>query len=499
MKACFLLQRNFAYIGHNLALLLKEKYGIQEFCGYVYSRTSYDYLCKQTDLKYNILLLDEDIHKEYKPAKLDYVFLRQLEKDYGIPNLWPYLKNDRVVMRNQLVREYPYDSSPYSHEEMLKILQVKARTILNFLNTEKPDFIFLSVIGAVGSMLLFYIAKKMGIKTIVVHPAHIKNTYVLSEEYNSFSYTKKAVEKYTREQTIPIEFKRKAELFLNNFRQNPHPHWKLGDPRVQPINRAKQFKFLLPNNLIKNIRWLSGYFYDHYTKHDRFDYDYIGPLNHLKDSFKRKGRNLLGVEDLYDTFDPEENFAFFPLHYEPEISLSLLAPFFTDQIYLIKLIARSLPVGCKLYVKEHPAMVVYRPRSYYQELKKVPNLKLINPALTSFEILPYAKLIATITGSAGWEATLLKKPVITFGDVFYNQLSFIKNCRTPEKLAYVVKEQMENFKYSEEELLRLISALFEESAELPLQHLWEQETDTEKRKAGLAPLADLLMKKITSK
>ena len=48
MKICFLLQRRFAYIGHNLAVLLKEKYGITEFCGYVYLRSSYDFLKQQS-------------------------------------------------------------------------------------------------------------------------------------------------------------------------------------------------------------------------------------------------------------------------------------------------------------------------------------------------------------------------------------------------------------------------------------------------------------------
>lgn len=496
MKGCFLLQRNFAYIGHNLAILLNEKCGLDKFCGYVYMRSSYDFLKSQHDIKYTSLLLDEDIHKTYKNEKLDLDFLNKFEKEYGIPNLWPYIMLDRVVMSNQLVREYPYDKSPYSHEEMLQIIQVKAKAIIKFLDQEKPNFILFSVIGAIGTMLLFQIAKKRGIKTIVIYPAYIKNICLLSEEYNNFSSVEKTIQNYIEKNDIPKKFYGQAQTFLNNFRAEPHPHWDMSLPKKQPLNRSKQFKFLLPKNFFNNLTTLAKKIYDHYTKKDRFDYDYIGPWNYLRDSFRRKIRNLIGANDLYDQFDPHENFAFYPLHYEPEIAISLFAPFFTDQIQLIKLIARSLPVGHKLYVKEHPAMVVYRPRSYYKELKKIPNIKLINPTVTSFEIMPYAKLVTTITGTAGWEATLLKKPVITFGDVFYNQLSFVKNCRTPEQLPYLIKAQIENFQYSEDELVRLISALFEESANVNFQYLWEQETDTQKRKDGLNPLADLLAKKL---
>lgn len=495
MKACFLLQRNFAYLGHNIAIHLKEKYNIDQFCGYVYLRSSYDYLLNQKDIKYSSLLLDEDIHEDYKKINLDIDLLKKTEQEHGLPNLWPFIMIDRVIMSNQLVREYPYNKTPYNHEQILKILQVKITAIINFLKKEKPDFVLFSAVAAMGSLFLFHAAKKMGIKTLVVHPSYIKNTYLLSEKYDDFSYVEQVASTYEKT-GIPEELHDRSKIFLEEFRINPHPHYQPAHPARQPIQRAKQFKFLLPNALAKNVTKLGKYFFEHYTKKDRGDYDYIGPWNYLRDASKRKIRNLIGVNDLYDQFSPNENFAFYPLHVEPEIATLLYAPFFTDQIHLIKLIARSLPVGYKLYVKEHPMMVVYRSRSYYKELKKIPNVRLLNPSLTSFEIIPNAKLITTISGSVGWEAAMLKKPVITFGNIFYNQLSFVKNCKTPEQLPYLVKEQIENFKYNEDELLCLISALFAESSEIPLGDLWEKETGMQNRKKKLEPLADLLAKKL---
>ncbi|MFA6551831.1 MAG: hypothetical protein WCV41_04870, partial [Patescibacteria group bacterium] len=46
-KICFLLQRRYAHIGQALAELLSQKYGVREFCGYVFTRESYDYLKSQ--------------------------------------------------------------------------------------------------------------------------------------------------------------------------------------------------------------------------------------------------------------------------------------------------------------------------------------------------------------------------------------------------------------------------------------------------------------------
>src|SRR3990167_6347291 len=103
MKICFFLQRRFAYLGHNLAVLLKEKYGVMDFCGYVNLRSSFNFLSSQKDIRYSTLLFDENMQKKYKEEKLDLNYLRQLEKEYGIPNLWPYIAADRIIMSNQLL------------------------------------------------------------------------------------------------------------------------------------------------------------------------------------------------------------------------------------------------------------------------------------------------------------------------------------------------------------------------------------------------------------
>lgn len=491
MKGCFILQRNFAYIGHNLALLLKEKYGITEWCGYVYMRTGYDFLKKQTDIRYTSLLLDQDIHQRYTDEVLDLEFLKKLEVDYGIPNLWPYIMLDRVVMSNQLVREYPYNQSPYSYEEILRIVQVKAKAIIEFLDKEKPDFLVVSVIGAIGSMLLYQICKKRGIKTIVTQNPMIKGRFGFSETYDSLTEVDKAMK---AGQKPKPENQAQARKFIDNFRATPHPHWELGHPSRQPVKRSQQFAFLKPKNLFSILRWMSKYFITHFKSIERYDYDYIGPWNYLKDAVLRKARNIVGSSDLLDEVNTKDTFAFFPLHFEPEISLSLYSPFYTDQISIIKYFARSLPVGYYLYVKEHPAMVVYRPRAFYKELKKIPNVKLINPLMTSFEITRNAKIITTISGTVGWEACLLQKPVITIGDVFYNKLSFVKNCRTMEELPGMVQQQLQNFAYDDAELERFVGLLFEETTDVNLQYLWEIETDQEKRKVGLMPFADLLAK-----
>ncbi len=72
----------------------------------------------------------------------------------------------------------------------------------------------------------------------------------------------------------------------------------------------------------------------------------------------------------------------------------------------------------------------------------------------------------------------------------------IKQCGEIELLPYLVKEQLENFNYDENELLDFLAAILEDSATIDLQHLWEHEPDETRKKEALEPLADLTAKKL---
>ena len=52
-----------------------------------------------------------------------------------------------------------------------------------------------------------------------------------------------------------------------------------------------------------------------------------------------------------------------------------------NQIEAIRNIARNLPVGMKLLVKEHPAALGYRSVSFYKKVTAIPNVLLVSPGL----------------------------------------------------------------------------------------------------------------------
>ncbi len=497
MKICFFLQRRWALIGHAMATHLNKNFADTEFCGLVSMRPSLKFLEEQKDVQYTSLLLEDDIHKKLFSEEIDYEYLRWLEKEYGTPNLWPHLYVDRVIMNGQLAREYPYNKALLSHEDMLRRIQVSAKEIIKFLNREKPDVVTISVIGSVASSLLYTIAQKRGIQTITIEVARIKNRMAFSETYKGFSWVTKRFEEIKDGRKSP-EYEQ-AIKFLAEFRDRPAAYRKEADPSFnkQTARRANLY-FLRPKHLLFSTAWHFKTLLKDIKKFKNADYTDIFIWWGTWDKVKRKTRGLVGFADLYTKSDEKERYAYYPLHYDPEMATLLYAPYYTDQAQVIKAVARSLPLDMKLYVKEHPAMVGYRTRKFYKEILGIPNVKLIAPTESGLELIKHAALTVTITGSGGWESILLKKPVITLGDVFYNDLSLVKRCHGYEELPYLVKTQLEDWKHDEQELISYVSALLEDSLPVDYMDLWvyaDSKHDVVKD-SGLEDFATLLGEKI---
>ena len=499
MKICFFLQRRFAYIGHAMACNIKEFAPETEFCAVVQFRQSLEFIKNQQEIKYTSILFDEDIYSSLFEEKIDLEYLRQIEKEYGIPNLWPYLYIDRVVMNGQLVREYPFNQPTLSYEDMQRCLQVNAKAIIAFLETEKPDAVVISVVGSVASTMLYHIAKKKGIQVINIEFARIGNHIAFSEDDRTFTWVKKRFDEIQGGRVSKES--ESAKKFLTEFRDHPAPY----DAEHQQEyygkkGRLTELKFLYPKRLIKSIPWHIKTLLGDIRKRKNNDYTDIFIWWALWDKLKRKTRGFVGFSDMYTKPDFGGRFAYFPLHTEPEIAMMRYAPYYTNQQELIKAIAHALPIDMLLYVKEHPGMVGYRTRAYYKEILKIPNVRLISPNVPGNELSRRAALTATITSTAGWEALLCKKPSITFGDTYYNDIPGVERCRGFEELPYLVQKQLNNWENDDKTLLNYISALLEDSVAVDFAAMWNEAASFEKivHDSGMKALSHLLAQKVRS-
>jgi hypothetical protein len=123
-------------------------------------------------------------------------------------------------------------------------------------------------------------------------------------------------------------------------------------------------------------------------------------------------------------------FVFFVLQEEPELSLSWQSPESWPQLAYLWQIARDLPAGTKLAVKEHIYAVGRRPSGFYRQVMDFKNVVLLDPLLPGADVVRASSAVATITSTAGFEAAWIGKPVISLSQ--HSLYNFLEHVRLPD-------------------------------------------------------------------
>jgi len=125
-------------------------------------------------------------------------------------------------------------------------------------------------------------------------------------------------------------------------------------------------------------------------------------------------------KNIYSSPKEEDTFFLFPLQSQPEASTLVLATYFYDLTNTVKNIAFTLPLSCKLYVKEHPQVKGDRPWNFYKKLKQIPNVVLISPFENMENLIKKSQGVITLTSTVGLEAALAGKPVYVLENTLYS-------------------------------------------------------------------------------
>jgi len=444
-----------SYLAHATALTLKKQYGINDFSGLVLGRRLCDYLKKQREIKYDPLVLVQDIFLKSQKLKIDYKYLSFLEKKYGIPMLWMYPIADRDFL---IYNRY----ASYTHEEFMKIIQGYFKYTIKLLKKVEPDFVIMPPAESMELLVLHEVAHRMNIPTLLIFQTRVKDKLTMFK--NTYEGFDKIFEIYDKLQKGKHRspYKKDAEKYIEEFRKKAMVYSDFTRMYVT----QQEFLGSVFKSPAKTLKRALGYFYHYYFGYFKNDYMYKGksPLKlALVELEAWVRRASLKKSDIFENPNYNEKYTCYFLHFEPETALVLLAPFYIDQAALIENIAKSLPVEFKLYVKEHPMMVGFRPMSYYQRLLRMPNVRLIKPSIPSYELIKNSRLVFTVTGTPGLEGVLLKKPVITFGRVFYNKLDMVRKATSMTSLPELVRDLLENYKHDEKQLVNFMTAIFEGS------------------------------------
>ena len=161
-----------------------------------------------------------------------------------------------------------------------------------------------------------------------------------------------------------------------------------------------------------------------------------------------------------------------PLHQEPERSLLIAAPKFSDQLLTIKQVSKNLPKNYELYVKEHPTQGParnWRETSFYNEVMKLKNVKLFHPEFDSKLLLKNCELVISVGGTSSFEAAFFGKPSIIFADLGYSLIPSITRLNSYAELKQGIMNSLK-LKIDPNDVLDYVNMLEKNSFEFDIMN-----------------------------
>jgi len=372
--------------------------------------------------------------------KPDLNYLKSIEEKYNIP-LWLIAANDRFFMDCYTCHNKFYK---FSYDEILLILEDEIKLYEMILDEVKPDFVLMLISHQQHNHIFYKICKSRGIKIIMPIPSRF-NIYEKKSMHTGLS--ERIFLGDQLDQCLPLP--KTKNLKNDNKPSIPQQNNSISDKKFSH-NASTAHKESASNYVKAAIKYLfttDKNIKTHYTYFGRSKIKVIFKI--LFYELRKKHRENFMGKNLELKIDEKSDFIFFPMHQEMERILLIGAPFYINQFEVMQNIAKSLPIGYKLCVKDHMVMNVRGWRSV-NEMKKIMNLHnviLLHPSANSNELIKKSKLVITIKGSSIIEAAFHNKPIICFENVGMFKISsqtLLKSIKDlPETIRNSLKQKVD--------------------------------------------------------
>lgn len=343
-----------------------------------------------------------------------------LEKEFPECNFW------RIAVVERKMTEYSFlagtePHSNYSIEEIDKIIKELVLFYKYVIEKHNITAAFNQVSDNMHSHAVYELAQHYGIPALSLG----FGTYWLKGKF------------YPQDH---VSFKSSLlgevyEYFCSHFEEKVAPIEKALDAKINEIREKDASKSLpgffhsknwksMTKNAARTIRLNIGGF--SLSKPDPKEVYYKIETKPAIRAYLDRLYNDFQKKRIVKKFDlPNEPFVFFPLHLQPEAILLGASPGYLDQLALIRLLSASLPAGYRLVVKDHPITGGMHEKEFYQAIQNLPNVCLLDERVNSRDIIAKASLIATISGTIGFEALISGKPALMFGQVYYDCMNTV--------------------------------------------------------------------------
>ncbi|MFA6446645.1 MAG: hypothetical protein WCW31_00115 [Patescibacteria group bacterium] len=418
-KILLLQQRRWATnIGHFLAIKLQAQ-GCR-LAALTLKRSAHEFILSQTEVRYDLVIGNDEIMDD--PKKYlgnDNITLKQVCDDLGIDSVWPIanaLRNHVRTYRDKFYYGYMQNVSDEGIADYVKA--VYKYTVLIF-NEFSPDIIISPNFVSLPHIMLRLYAAKKGIKMFGLTDSKVKHVNIFTYgEYDDRGPFFDRLDDLNNGKATSDNLE-KAISYISDFRQQfRQPTYAVNPDAKKTLYRA------IRNELSPYKQIWSWYTkpQKNYLKSTGITLDYRPPRIILRDFYYSKYYRHAAKKFPYEKIENIDKCIYFPLQFQPEISIEVMAPYFCNQLEVARQIAMSLPDDYTLMVKEHPAMVGLRPPSSMIKLSRTPNVKVIDYHVPSDVALKKADLVISPNSTALVEASFYHKPAIQLGNLGTTQM-----------------------------------------------------------------------------
>lgn len=272
--------------------------------------------------------------------------------------------------------------------------------------------------------IIYVLAKSMGIKVLIIRETIFDDSILITECYDDFQKVPKT---YKSDLTIK-ELKKQIGNNFDNIFNKPSQLMQINSSDNSVAMNSNKQSFM---SSLFNMPTIKAALTMLHNPFERFvgtpiymepPTSWFGYYIMVFKYYLRYQATLSYYNSISELVDFKKKYIYMALHYQPERTSMPEGGVFENQRLMIDILAKSLPTGWYLYVKEHPFQFTrtdirkmnFRDSHYYYKMKQYSNLKLVSFNVSSQDLIKHCVASVTITGSTGWETLLAKKPVITF-------------------------------------------------------------------------------------
>jgi hypothetical protein len=382
-----------------IAETLRREHGLAGVTGFVWGEDQRDYFERAGIRMDRLTIFTRDIADKLDDIPADLAYLAQWEQSAGVS------LQHMLFAERHLVARHRYD-------RLLRLAELIFRRVESDFDAIRPDAYFSEDVACLTSFIHWAVAKSRGVKIVLMNNSRFPGR--VTTYGNPFQQW----------DLLDAVFPNTPPGYLSDSDLEDAATYIAKSRERMTKMPGLSFRSRLNFGSIFDLKRLANV-----TARWRLDADnptLRSPSEVIAQRVRRLTRSF--AANARGMFEPPvagERYVLYPLHFQPEATTLVLAPYFLNQLALIEDLAKSLPAGFRLYVKEHVVSRGRWPISFYESIRRVPGVRLLSHAEDGIALIRGASAVAVITGTMGWEGLLLDKPVITFGRVFYNRYPLV--------------------------------------------------------------------------